>query len=121
MTKIVYNACFGGFGLSKTAVLRGRELSGDPNWVGAVLLGEHYSDGSLNSMDYNSYGDREICRHDKILVQVIEELGAKVASGAPAKLEMRDLPPGVKYRIDEYDGCETVYTPYDYEWIVVPE
>ena len=32
MNKVVYNACYGGFSLSREAVILARELSGDPEW-----------------------------------------------------------------------------------------
>jgi hypothetical protein len=32
MTKIAYNACFGGFSLSDKAVHLARKISGDPRW-----------------------------------------------------------------------------------------
>ena len=93
MTKIVYSACYGGFGLSEKAFERYKELGG--------------------TVDY----DRDIPRNDPILVQVVEELGEK-ASNAFSNLRMIALPAGTKYRIDEYDGFETVMTLEDYKWEV---
>jgi hypothetical protein len=92
MTKIVYNACYGGFSLSDTAMQRYAELAG-------------YTDAS----------DRDFNRADPLLVQVVEELGS-AANGAHAKLRIAEVPAGSKYRIDEYDGAESVMTPDDYEW-----
>lgn len=46
-------------------------------------------------------------RTDPILVQVVEELGAR-ASGSCAKLSVVEVPAGVDWEIDEYDGIETV-------------
>jgi hypothetical protein len=115
MTKIVYNLCFGGFGISREAVLRGRELSGDPRW-GGLLKGEAYVDGSVCDHDYNSLGS-ELERTDPTLVRVVEELGDK-ANGMGADLRIADLPPGTPYRIDEYDGRERVETHHSYDWKV---
>ena len=93
MTKIVYNDCYGGFCLSAKAIARYKELGG-------------------------SYEcDRHIPRNDSLLVQVVEELG-KDANGACASLEIRDLAPGTKYRIDEYDGNENVVTIDEEDWKV---
>ena len=92
MTKIVYNACFGGFGLSKKAIARYTELSG--------------------ISEFNVY---VLSRTDPFLVQVVEELGEKVNT-AFSHLLICELPAGTKYRIDEYDGNERVFTIDDYEW-----
>ena len=93
MTKIVYNACFGGFGLSETAWERYRELGGQET------------------------DRRDINRADPVLVQVVEELGEE-ANTRFSELRIRDLPEGTKYRIDEYDGNESVCTIDDYDWSV---
>ena len=97
MTKIVYNGCYGGFGLSDEAEIRYRELT-----------------DNINNEDFDVY---DIDRADPILVQVVEELGKK-ANGNHADLFIAQLPAGTKYRIDEYDGIETVMTIDSYEWKV---
>ena len=93
MTKIVYNACFGGFGLSETAWERYIELGGQK-------------------------ADRwDINRADPALVQVVEELDDE-ANTRFSDLRIVDIPAGTKYRIDEYDGNESVCTIDDYEWSI---
>jgi hypothetical protein len=99
MTKIVYNACFGGFGLSDKAVARYWEIKGLP------------------APDNFSRFDLEDDRADPILVQVVEELGQD-AGDAFSDLYIRELPEGTLYRIDEYDGMETVMTQDEYTWKV---
>ena len=112
--KIVYNTCFGGFGLSRKAILRARELSGDSKWGGACLAGDVINeDGKTLDHDYGHCSDLK--RNDSSLVTVVEELGEE-ASGPFAKLEIRDIPSGMKYRIDEYDGSESVMMIDDYDW-----
>lgn len=59
------------------------------------------------------YGS-DVERHDPALVQVVEELGDK-ASGRFAKLRIAEV--SGPYRIDEYDGFESVETPGTYDWI----
>lgn len=49
-----------------------------------------------------------------MLVQVVEELGDK-ANGEYAKLRIEEV--YGSYRIDEYDGNESVMTSGDYDWI----
>ena len=97
MTKIVYNTCYGGFGLSKEAIARYWEIRGE-----------------VPSDDWYAY---EVDRADPILAQVVEELG-EAASDGFARLAIRELAPGTQYRIDEYDGMESVMTIDDYEWSV---
>lgn len=99
MTKIVYNACFGGFGLSKTAV-------------------EYYNSrvGLTGEFAKTQYDIGEN-RADPILVELVELLGAD-ANGSHADLRIIDLPEGTKYRITEYDGSEFVETENSVQWKV---
>lgn len=97
MGKVVYNTRFGGFGLSGEAKNLYESLSG-------------------KKLDIFGEPDK---RHDPFLVQVVEQLGS-AAAGPYASLDIRELPSGSKYRIDEYDGSEDVMTPEDYEWETVP-
>jgi hypothetical protein len=114
MTKIVYNACYGGFSLSREAVLKAREISGNPDWGGACIKGDVYHSGEPVPYDYGHCDD--ISRTDSILVQVVEELGSGKASGDCARLAITEVQAGDYYRIDEYDGYESVMTRDDYDW-----
>lgn len=136
MTKVVYNACYGGFGLSREACERYWELQGKQVWIKnsswefnvwlvppeerlkqpenwhslpleeRIAFNERYSK--------QTWYHRDISRHDPILVQVVEELGEK-ANGECAKLAIAEI--SGPYRIDEYDGYESVKTPGGYDWI----
>ena len=99
MAKIVYNGCFGGFELSDKAVARYWELKGLP------------------VPDAFTRYDLEDDRADPILVQIVEELGGE-ADTMFSNLQIRELPEGTLYRIDEYDGMETVMTQDEYTWRV---
>jgi hypothetical protein len=57
--------------------------------------------------------DRDVCRHDPALVQVVEELGEK-ANSECANLKIQEV--NGLYRIDEYDGTESVVAPDGYDW-----
>jgi hypothetical protein len=112
-TKIVYNACYGGFGLSPVALKRYAALAG-------LSYGEEMCEGtmifaSMHDKDGEYVSPRALSRTDPILIQVVEELGDK-ANDSCAKLCMIALPAGTKYRIEEYDGFETVMTFEDYKW-----
>ena len=106
MTKIVYNACYGGFGLSEDAILRYAEITGRKN-----------TDANGVVDPWDGWGGYAIDRADPALVQVVEELG-EAANGMSAALRIAELPAGTLYRIDEYDGSEDVMTQEDYEWSV---
>lgn len=143
MTKVVYNACYGVFSLSKEACQRYWEIKGQQVWI--------EEDSEFKSLDiftvwlvppidrvnksdrefqymtmderiaYNrAYSEqtwecRYVYRHDPVLVQVVEELGEK-ANGPHASLEIEEV--DGPYRIDEYDGFESVETtPDSYDWI----
>ena len=51
---------------------------------------------------------RGIAREDSALIQVIEEFGRE-ASGRHAELEIVEIPDGVDYEIDDYDGMESIH------------
>ena len=140
MTKVVYNACYGGFGLSREACERYWELQGKEVWIEngdfmgmftvwlvppeeriTLVEAKNWSSMSLTErLAYNkkhseqTWYDRSVDRHDPILVQVVEELGEK-ADGMCAKLAIAEV--SGPYIIDEYDGSESVKQPDDYGWI----
>ena len=71
---------------------------------------------------YEDYrGNEQMClkdeveRHDKRLIEVIENLGSEVASGDCAELKVEEILTPM-YRIGEYDGYETLYQPEGFEW-----
>ena len=84
--KVVINRCYGGFGISAKAEALYKERAGitDPDWY-------YWS----------------IDRSDPILIQVIEELG-EAAEGGFSELKIVDIPDGVEWEIEEYDGMEWV-------------
>ncbi len=111
MTKIAYNACFGGFGLSDQAfeaLLDRKEIE----WVkvkttfdfGYWRAGKVDEDNAYLS-PYSFYRDRR----DPDLIAVIEEFGRE-ANGRCAYLRICALPVGTRYYIPEYDGLETIIT-----------
>jgi len=137
MTKIVYNACYGGFGLSHDAIMRYAEIKGIALYTNEQYGFTHYylcppeeydrinaeeqanpvSPGRFIRSNEMYFSDRDIERNDPILVQVIEELGNK-ANGQCAELRITEVPTGTMYRIDEYDGNESVETKDSYDWKV---
>ena len=126
MTKIVYNACYGGFSLSEAAMRLYAEKKGLPFYVWkdpVDLTSQYYFTADPSGMTeidnefdqkYSLY-EHDLKRTDPVLVEVVEELGDK-ANGSYAKLCIIALPAGTKYRMEEYDGFETVMTFEDYKW-----
>jgi hypothetical protein len=130
MTKVVINACYGGFGLSEEALRLYAQKKGlefyvwrDPKSKSDVFNLYFTSDPSgmdlMDSEFYRKYSlwDHNIERTDPALVEVVEELGEK-ANGRSAKLVVEDLPKGTLYRITEYDGFEDIETADDVDWCV---
>ena len=126
--KIVINACYGGFGLSEKAILRYAELKGltlYPEGTGIFTTywrvpedaredQSNYFTWSLKEQHASNmrrakqvWHECEIQRDDPALVQVVEELGAD-ANARFAELEIVEIPDGVAWQIEEYDGLERV-------------
>ena len=81
--KVVINACYGGFSLSRAAY---EELG----------------------LEWDGYGYAfEGSRDDPSLVAAVEKLGER-ASGIFARLKVIDIPDDVDWEIDEYNGYEQV-------------
>jgi hypothetical protein len=137
MTKIVYNGCYGGFSLSHEAVMRYAEIKGiklytdekygftnyylcPPEEYDRISAEEQAKPVSPDRFERSNalyLSDRDFERTDPILVQVVEELGDK-ANGMCAELRIAEVAAGTLYRIDEYDGFESVETKDSYEWKV---
>jgi hypothetical protein len=89
MKKVAYNASFGGFGLSEKACEVLTKIKGKP----------------VSPYDFNGYD-----RADPDLIKVIEDLGDE-ANGSFADLQIKEIPDGASFEIDEYDGNESVEPP----------
>jgi hypothetical protein len=109
MTKVVANKCYGGFGLSRAAFLRLREM-GNKHAHAEPDIGEMFEDGSGPRDSRINVFLREIPRDDPQLVEVVLAMGREAASRF-AELAIIDVPDGCAWEIDEYDGFETVREP----------
>jgi len=114
MTKIVYNASYGWFGLSDKAVQRYSDLAG----LGLVQRSFSGLEQSLHweTPEGDFWSEHDLKRTDPFLVQVVEEMGKEAADFTTLLIE--EVPSGTLYRIEEYDGMETVMTQDDYKWEV---
>jgi len=121
MIKIVINRCYGGFGLSQEALKRLIELGASVQ----IIKEAGWKDASNECMIWDvsnvhetprifeketlvlSHGYENQIRTDPRLIQTIEELGER-ANGRCAELEIIEIPEGVEWEIEEYDGMEWV-------------
>jgi len=136
MTKIVINTVHGGFGLSPKAQRRYLELMGkkcyfyqhiaqdgkyiridDDNEAKKSMFtltvtkdfGDEVFGKKLDNLADNAYwSDWNIGRDDPFLIQVINELGEE-ANDKYSELKIVEIPDGIEWEIDEYDGMETIH------------
>lgn len=99
MTKIVINRCFGGFGLSDTAMM---EIADRKGWT---LVQKGRSNYFKSPED--EFADSDIPRDDPDLIATVETLGEK-AAGKFAELLIVEIPDDVEWVIEEYDGREWI-------------
>lgn len=132
--KVVVNRCYGGFGLSDKAcemVMKRKGFEcfrykqtkykyrdGVEEYIRCESFGKddvftHYQTidlgkkiDKLPNETYWWYGRLE--RDDTDLIAVVEELGEE-ADGRFAKLEVVEIPDGVNWELDDYDGIETIH------------
>lgn len=94
--KLVINRCYGGFGLSRKAL----DMYAAEKGINAGKWNDTWR-------FYENLSDHDIRRDDSVLVRIVEELGT-AANGLCAELKVVDIPDGVQYTIEEYDGSEWV-------------
>ena len=90
MTKVVINACFGGFSLSDEAK---REYLRRTDQTWTEKPSTYASMGPTFYVDGKHWSERDLSRVDPELVAVVESLGGE-ADGAYASLKVEALPEG---------------------------
>lgn len=105
--KVIINTCFGGFGVSTEAMRLWLERNGITDYdlddgLRSSGKGHHYPQYVRDN------AERDDIRTDPILIAIIEELGTEQASGSMAQLKVVDIPDGVEWFIDDYDGSEHI-------------
>lgn len=105
----MYNACHGGFSLSKLAAmwLAARGVDEAAVWLAAVE-----SDPGCSGWG-DSFYPSALARHSGLLAECVAALG-KDASGPFSDVRTADV--ADLYRIEEYDGLESVVEPGDVRW-----
>ncbi len=149
--KIVLNGCYGGFGLSYEAMYLYLIASGKtPYFYVDVSSYDDYTKQHrykritleeanqlarklfiyCSTTDQGTYVDNfpvdimnfnNIDRSDPVLVSVVETIGSEYASSRFARLEVVEIPDGTLYKIDEYDGLESLITQDDDDWLLAEE
>ena len=135
--EVVINVCFGGFGISPKALKKLIDMKSDAIEIMPIhkysssktfedmkskySFGDRYveyEDGFIwdghivtfykDEMVY-SLKDKYKCksRAHPDLIKVVKELG-KEANGQCAKLKIVEIPDGINWIIDEYDGTESI-------------
>jgi hypothetical protein len=131
--EIVINKCYGGFGISHEAIMLYAKKKGiqlfpfiDKKpydfknqkfvaWDGKEtppMNMLHYATQPLTSdgkyIEDSYWGEYSLERSDPILIEVIKELGDK-ANGWAAKLQIVEIPDGIDWYMDDYDGIESIH------------
>ena len=129
--KIVINVCFGDYGLSIEAMKRLIELKSPAiealdidtyfgkehkdkrlkEWMSRSKdVGDGYINDTFGSSLFKDgifYNYNRSIRTDPDLIRVVEEMG-KDADGCFAELKVIEIPDGIEYEIEEYDGNEHI-------------
>jgi hypothetical protein len=99
--KVAINACFGGFSVSD-AVL---EKLGLKPLEGYRADWTYLCNDDLGIKSDNNYAYRA----DPRLIKAIEDVGPNGSAGHCAELKIVEIPDGVDWMIDEYDGYESIH------------
>lgn len=102
--KIVLNKCFGGFAISKEAA----EFMAKNGCERAKKELEHSKKGNWYGYGYVAGMDGSYDRTSEHLILAVETLKEK-ANGSSASLRVIEIPDGIDYYINEYDGVESVH------------
>ena len=140
--KIVLNDCYGGFGLSYLAqalylLVQGKTpyfyvqnhsssygvrtytLAHDPQKINDLwaYCSFTFQGEFIDHFPKDIVNFKDIDRTDPILVSIVEILGSRAASSKLSFLTVVEIPDGTQYKIDSYDGVESIITRDDDDWI----
>ena len=124
MKKVIINACYGGYGWSKPAIIEYLKRKGAHikfvRSVGPInnrmdinaTQEEYLLDRSLDvhiSADGFLFSEYGIDREDSVAIALLEEKGSRYCSGGCSELRIEEYDDELySYYIDEYDGSETL-------------
>jgi hypothetical protein len=119
MQQVVYNTCFGGFSINREVVEFVRdnrvELEEEYGWQAVdeiaeqTLGGEEYDGGGI-ARERGYVSAHDVSRDNELLADIVsgETAYRGRVSGDHASLSVAEVPDGIDWTIDEYDGKETV-------------
>ena len=133
--EVVINGCFGGFGISNLALLELIKMNSkivakqtfkkyygsDKDYETDKVKLEVFKDGFFsrpfsNGVLYDNkfvyYVSYELKRNSPDLIKVVKKLKEK-ANGHCAELKIVEIPDGVDFVIDEYDGIESIHEKHE--------
>lgn len=133
--KVVINTCYGGFSLSRKGVMEYAKLKGIKlyGWIDDISKNVYKEEATLDNphmlihyctipfdseKEYKQYREkhpkeeiyfshRYIERNDTCLIKVVEKLKKK-ANGNSAELKVVEIPDGIEWEIEQYDGREWI-------------
>lgn len=123
--KIVINRCYGGFSLSGVAIKW--LVQNHPDFLQGTPIKKYYGSTTAHTIDlgdgfmedqrgvtvcrdgviYSPYGIDDEFRSHPALIECVEALG-KAANGRHAELKIVEIPDGISWEIDDYDGMESI-------------
>ena len=114
--KIALNKCYGGFGLSDAVHEKLIELgvphyktwNDIPKKKTEPYVVDSGKDDKLFGKYYSNFRDDDKRNHP-LLIQAIENIGINKASSSLAEIRIVEIPDGIDYEIDDYDGVETIH------------
>lgn len=93
--KIVINNCYGGFHLSEKAI--------------ELLIAKGVDKELVSDYRFGEYRFAECKRDNKLLVEVVEELGKEANDSSYSSLSVVEIPDeATDWVINEYDGSEDI-------------
>jgi hypothetical protein len=103
MKKVLYNDCYGGFGISEEGI--------------ELLINEFPEKASnygwkIKKRPYN------FVRDDQEVIEFMINTGLKKFQGKHCELDIEEINPLLKFEISEYDGYECVEKNIDYKNII---
>lgn len=135
--KIVINECFGGFSLSKQVKIAYMEKVKERDSLATFKIvcidsydtvalvknnieieSDHDLYDKLSDEDCIVFDDDSINRTDPLLIECIEQIGLDKSSGDYSELYIEDIRKGTFYKINNYDGNESIEYRDDIDWLV---
>jgi len=105
--KVAINVTYGGFGLSEACY---EWLIKTKGWkIGQDELIQLRTMSFSDNKYWSKHGDSKEFRINPDVIEAIETLGSETCSDTLARLLVVEIPDGVGFEIEEYDGLESIH------------